>query len=150
MADDEDRTALLSALVTEHFVLQSVSGATIQTSSDSFAAIFSMILIFALKYRHRANVGAEQIEGSTALEITWSVMPLGVFLVIFVWGAIIYFHERTPPQGATEVYVVAKQWMWKAEQPDGQAEIHAATSRGWRSTNGPAPRRWSRRSASSV
>src|SRR5580700_8312567 len=88
------------------------------------AAIFTMILVFATKYRHRLGVEAEQIEGSSALEITWSIIPLGIFMVIFVWGAVIYFHERTPPQGASEVYVVAKQWMWKLEHAEGQREIN--------------------------
>src|SRR5579863_9968075 len=87
-------------------------------------AIFTMILVFATKYRRRRGVEAEQIEGSSALEITWSIIPMGIFLVIFVWGAVIYFHERTPPRGASEVYVVAKQWMWKLEHQEGQREIN--------------------------
>ena len=45
-------------------------------------------------------------------------------MVIFVWGAVIYFQERTPPRDATEVYVVAKQWMWKLEHTEGQREIN--------------------------
>jgi cytochrome c oxidase subunit II len=88
------------------------------------AAIFTMILVFAVKYRRRAGVEAEQIEGSRELEITWSVIPLGIFLFIFVWGAVIYFKERTPPRSATEVYVVAKQWMWKLQHEEGQREIN--------------------------
>ena len=87
-------------------------------------AIFTMIVVFALRYHRRHGVEAEQIEGSTALEITWSVIPLGIFMAIFVWGAVIYFKERTPPRGATEVYVVAKQWMWKLEHEEGQREIN--------------------------
>jgi cytochrome c oxidase subunit II len=86
--------------------------------------VFACILFFAARYRHRANVPAEQIEGSTPLELTWSIIPLGVFLVIFVWGAAVYFKERTPPRGAAEVYVVAKQWMWKLEHAEGQREIN--------------------------
>src|SRR5271166_1046369 len=88
------------------------------------AAIFTMILVFATKYRRRRGIAAEQIEGSSALEITWSIIPLGIFMVIFLWGAVIYFHERTPPRGASEVYVVAKQWMWKLEHEEGQREIN--------------------------
>jgi cytochrome c oxidase subunit 2 len=88
------------------------------------AAIFSMILVFALRYRRQSGREAEQIEGSNALEITWSVVPLGIFMVIFAWGAFIYFQERTPPRGATEIYVVAKQWMWKLEHVEGQREIN--------------------------
>jgi cytochrome c oxidase subunit 2 len=88
------------------------------------AAIFTLIVIFALRYRRRKGVAAEQIEGSTALEITWSVAPLAIFMVIFAWGGIIYFQERTPPRGADEVYIVAKQWMWKLEHEQGQREIN--------------------------
>src|SRR5579863_10418305 len=87
-------------------------------------AIFTMMLVFATKYRQRRGVEAEQIEGSSALEITWSIIPLGIFMVIFLWGAVIYFHERTPPQGASEVYVVAKQWMWKLQHEEGAREIN--------------------------
>src|SRR6202050_748427 len=87
-------------------------------------AIFTMIIVFALRYRRQQGRVAEQIEGSTALEITWSVVPLGIFMVIFVWGAFIFFQERTPPRDATEIYVVAKQWMWKLEHVEGQREIN--------------------------
>jgi cytochrome c oxidase subunit 2 len=93
-------------------------------SSFMSVAIFLMILAFAAKYRRRPGHAAEQIEGSTILEITWSVIPFGIFVVIFVWGAVIFFQERTPPRGATEIYVVAKQWMWKLEHEEGHREIN--------------------------
>jgi len=86
--------------------------------------IFTLLIYFAARYRRRQGVGAEQIEGSTPLELTWSIIPLGVFVVIFIWGAVVYFQERTPPRDATEVYVVAKQWMWKLEHAEGQREIN--------------------------
>jgi cytochrome c oxidase subunit 2 len=87
-------------------------------------AIFVMICYFAIKYRRARGREAEQIEGSTLLEATWSAVPLAIFMVIFVWGALIYFRERTPPPGATEIYVVAKQWMWKLQHEEGQREIN--------------------------
>jgi cytochrome c oxidase subunit 2 len=86
--------------------------------------IFIAVVYFAARYRHRKGVLAEQIEGSTPLELTWTIIPLGVFMVIFVWGAVVYFKSRTPPRDATEVYVVAKQWMWKLEHAEGQREIN--------------------------
>ena len=86
--------------------------------------IFSALLYFAARYRHRRGVLAEQIEGSTPLELTWSVVPFMVFMVIFLWGAVVYFKSRTPPRDSTEVYVVAKQWMWKLEHSEGQREIN--------------------------
>jgi cytochrome c oxidase subunit 2 len=86
--------------------------------------IFACILYFAARYRYRPNVRAEQIEGSVPLELTWSIIPLGIFLVIFLWGAVVYFHERTPPRDTAEIYTVAKQWMWKFEHAEGQREIN--------------------------
>jgi len=87
-------------------------------------AIFGAIVIFGVKYRRHHGREAHQIEGSMILEIAWSVIPLGIFMVVFGWGAVIYFHERTPPRGATDIYVVGKQWMWKIQHQEGQREIN--------------------------
>ena len=88
------------------------------------ALIFAALIYFAARYRRRRGVLAEQIEGSTPLELTWSIIPLFVFMVIFAWGAVVYFKGRTPPRDSTEVYVVAKQWTWKLEHAEGQREIN--------------------------
>ena len=88
------------------------------------ALIFAALIYFAARYRRRRGVLAEQIEGSTPLELTWSIIPLFVFMVIFAWGAVVYFKGRTPPRDSTEVYLVAKQWMWKLEHAEGQREIN--------------------------
>jgi len=86
--------------------------------------IFTAVVYFAARYRRKPGVLAVQIEGSTPLELTWSIIPLFVFMVIFLWGAVVYFKGRTPPRDSTEVYVVAKQWMWKLEHAEGQREIN--------------------------
>ena len=86
--------------------------------------IFLAVTVFAIVYRRKPGTEAHQIEGSTVLEISWSIIPFGVMLTFFIWGAVIYFQERTPPADATEVYVVAKQWMWKIEHMEGQREIN--------------------------
>jgi len=84
-----------------------------------------LITSFSILYRKRRHPVAVQIEGSTMLEATWTIIPLGLFLVMFVWGAIIYFRIYTPPANAMNIYVVGKQWMWKAEHPGGQHEINS-------------------------
>jgi len=86
--------------------------------------IYLAIAVLAIKYRRKPGVDAHQIEGSTVLEVTWSIIPFGVMLTFFIWGAVVYFQERTPPADSTEVYVVAKQWMWKMEHMEGQREIN--------------------------
>jgi len=86
--------------------------------------VFAAVALFAMKYRRRHGREATPIEGSLILEIGWSVIPLGIFMVMFAWGAILFFNMRTPPQDAAEVYVVAKQWMWKLQHMEGQREIN--------------------------
>jgi cytochrome c oxidase subunit 2 len=85
----------------------------------------AILVTFSLRYRREVHPVATQIEGSTLLEATWTIIPLGIFLVTFVWGALLYFKIYTPPANSMNIYIVGKQWMWKAEHPGGQHEINA-------------------------
>lgn len=87
--------------------------------------IAGLILFFIIRYRKTPERQAQQIHGSMLLEIVWTVIPLGISMVIFVWGALLYFRLQRPPGDALEVYGVAKQWMWKFQHPGGQREINA-------------------------
>ncbi len=86
--------------------------------------IFVLIFYFAVKYRREVHPHAVQIEGSLPLELAWTLIPLGICMIFFAWGSLIYFQEARPPKGSMEVYVVAKQWMWKFEHETGQREIN--------------------------
>jgi cytochrome c oxidase subunit II len=87
--------------------------------------IAGLIVFFAVKYRRRSKdaVGAA-IHGGLLLEITWSVIPFMLTMVIFVWGASVFFAMSRPPDETLNIYVVAKQWMWKFQHLDGQREIN--------------------------
>src|ERR1700760_3163846 len=87
--------------------------------------VILLVTGFSILYSKKRHPVAVQIEGSTLLEATWTIIPLGLFLIMFVWGALIYFRVYTPPTNAMNIYVVGKQWMWKAEHPGGQHEINA-------------------------
>jgi cytochrome c oxidase subunit II len=85
----------------------------------------TLVFGFSIRYRAANHPVAEQVEGSTLLEATWTIIPLALFLVVFVWGALLYFRIYTPPANSMNIYIVGKQWMWKAEHPGGQHEINA-------------------------
>jgi cytochrome c oxidase subunit 2 len=88
--------------------------------------IFLAIVIFCVKYRrHAGNEIGQPDRHTTAVEITWTFVPLALCMIPFVWGAHIYLEQAQPPADAIDVYLVAKQWMWKTEQPGGQEEINA-------------------------
>jgi len=87
--------------------------------------IFVAVAVFAIKYRRKdPDEVPKPNHGSLPLEITWSVIPFLVMLVMFAWGTRLYFENYTPPGDTLDVYVLGKQWMWKIQYPDGQREIN--------------------------
>jgi len=87
--------------------------------------IFGAIFYFAVRYRRRSERELPHvIHGAMALEIVWSVIPFGLTMVMFTWGASIFYRESRPPGDALSIYVVGKQWMWKLQHMEGQREIN--------------------------
>jgi cytochrome c oxidase subunit 2 len=94
--------------------------------SAFFALIIALfVVIFAIKYRrrHEGEVGAP-IEGNLPLELLWSIIPAVIAMVMFGWGASVFYHLRRPPDEAMQIYAVGKQWMWKFQHLEGQREIN--------------------------
>jgi cytochrome c oxidase subunit 2 len=92
-----------------------------------------LLIGFAVRYRRRPNTPTPgPMPGNRPLELFWTIAPMGVFVLFFVWGAVLYFDAYRAPDDASVVYVVAKQWMWKFQHPEGQREInqlHVPTGR---------------------
>jgi cytochrome c oxidase subunit 2 len=87
--------------------------------------IFFFIFYFAVKYRRRTgHERTGDIKSPLMLEILWSVIPFILMMVMFTWGASVFFEMSRPPDDAMNVYVVGKQWMWKAQHVEGQREIN--------------------------
>jgi len=87
--------------------------------------IFGLIAYFSVRYRQRTgHERGEPTRTSIGLEITWTGIPMALTVVMFVWGVKLLFNAYSPPPGAMEVFVVAKQWMWKFQHPEGRREIN--------------------------
>lgn len=85
-----------------------------------------LIVFFGVKYR-RNNTRVNRHFANrfqTQIEITWIVIPLILALAVFTWSATIFFRMGTPPADSIQIYVIGKQWMWKAQHPGGQREIN--------------------------
>ncbi|MGE5245944.1 MAG: cytochrome c oxidase subunit II [Betaproteobacteria bacterium] len=87
--------------------------------------IAGLIVFYAIRYRRRTpdSIGAAA-HGGLALELTWTIIPFIIVMVIFVWSASVFFAISTPPDETLNIYVVGKQWMWKFQHLDGQREIN--------------------------
>ncbi len=88
-------------------------------------AVSAAVVFFAFRYRrrHPDEIGAH-IEGSLPLELAWSIIPTIIAMVMFAWGAKLFYEMRRPPAEALQVYAVGKQWMWKFQHVGGQREIN--------------------------
>ena len=87
--------------------------------------VAALVVFFTVKYRrrHEAEVGAD-IHGSLVLELTWTIIPLLLSMVMFGWGTSLFYRMARPPADSTEVWVVGKQWMWKIQHAEGVREIN--------------------------
>ena len=102
------------------FALCLVSGVVV-------ALVGGLILFFAIKYRRgtAAPRGAVPSRISREVEIGWTAATLFAFLFVFWFAAVAETSQFEVPKKAMEVHVVAKQWMWKIEHPNGAREINA-------------------------
>ncbi len=86
--------------------------------------VFVLLLVFAIRFRQGSAANRQhRPERNVKLEVAWAIIPFSLSLFFFVWAAKLYYDERTPPAGALEVDVLAKQWMWQFQHPGGQREI---------------------------
>jgi cytochrome c oxidase subunit 2 len=99
------------------------------TGMTAFVALVVTVVMlwFLIKYRSGKDVDrtlAPAPRVQHRIELAWTFTPLTLFIAVFVWAAELYFDHYAVPPGAQPVFVVAKQWMWKAEHLNGRREIN--------------------------
>jgi cytochrome c oxidase subunit 2 len=83
-------------------------------------------IAFFLRYRRRhEGQRTPHVETRPLAEALFIGVPLSFFLLWFAIGYRDYVHLSTPPPGAIDVYVMAKQWMWKFAYPEGPSAVGA-------------------------
>jgi cytochrome c oxidase subunit 2 len=78
-----------------------------------------LMVYFAIRYRREKNPTPTDIEGSTLLEIVWTVVPTLLVLGMFYYGLTGFEFLKKVPPGAMVVKVIARQWSWLFEYPNG-------------------------------
>jgi cytochrome c oxidase subunit 2 len=119
------------------FTLLEPGASTVASSTDllfvamlgicgAVATVLALLIVwFSIRYRAGAQVDRSNPPSqATALEVTWTVVPLLIFIAIFLWAAHQYTEGRRTPRSALPVYVVAKQWMWRLQHGSGRQEIN--------------------------
>tara|TARA_R100001143_G_scaffold63545_1_gene71601 strand:- start:4988 stop:5929 length:942 start_codon:yes stop_codon:yes gene_type:complete len=103
------------------------------TSVILLIGITIAIVYFSWKYRRRSdNDVTPVITHNSKLEITWSVIPLILVMIVFGWGLNGHVNLNTAPDDAYEIRVVAKSWLWEFHYETGFVsvnELHVPANR---------------------
>lgn len=89
-----------------------------------FTAIVGIgVIYFTVKYREGSNADRSRpIYEDLRLELTWTIIPLILGVIMFFFGARLFIIMRIPPKDAQEIFVIGKQWMWHAQHSNGVRE----------------------------
>ncbi|MBV8827275.1 MAG: cytochrome c oxidase subunit II [Bradyrhizobiaceae bacterium] len=114
-------TAAVNAIAVNNIYIAELALSSLITLTVAF-----MLLTFSIRYRRGSTASrANLVQKTWHFEVGWTTATLGLFLILFVYGASMYIWLYNPPPADEEIYVVGKRWMWKAEHPGGQREIDA-------------------------
>ena len=88
-----------------------------------FALIAVLTIYFLLRYRRRpgAAPGESRIHNKW-LEITWTVIPTIIVIVIFYFGFTGYMDMKVAPENSLEIQVTAQKWQWLFTYPNGHVD----------------------------
>lgn len=85
-----------------------------------FLVLITVLMItFVIKYNSKRNKKAVNIHGSLPLEITWTVVPTLLVLVMFWLGWTGYVQMVDAPKNSMIVDVYAQMWRWSYKYANG-------------------------------
>lgn len=81
--------------------------------------ITGSMIFFVIKYNKKRHPKAKNIHGNIPLEITWTLIPTILSLVMFWMGWKGYQQLADAPADALNINVTAQMWRWSFQYPNG-------------------------------
>jgi cytochrome c oxidase subunit 2 len=82
--------------------------------------VTGLMLWFVVRYRRSRHPQAQEVEGSAALEATWTIIPTLLVLVMFWYGYKGFKVLRQAPPDSLVVTVTGRMWDWGFEYANGK------------------------------
>ena len=95
----------------------------------SLIVVFMVYSIFVFRRRRGDETDAEHIEGSTRLEVAWTIAPLATVLVFAYLGGNSLAPPLAPEPRPLRVEVIGRQWAWSFVYPDLGSSPTSSTCR---------------------
>ncbi|MFQ5453730.1 MAG: cytochrome c oxidase subunit II, partial [Candidatus Zixiibacteriota bacterium] len=90
-----------------------------------FAIVVGLSAFFVIKYRRKGEAGTTSgVDHNIKLEITWTVIPTILILIVFVWGFRTYLKMNIVPKNAMEIKVTGQKWYWSFDYPQGANSVN--------------------------
>ncbi len=88
--------------------------------------VAALVVVFSARYFRGSTAGRGRLPPllRREVEIGWTAATFFLALFLFWWAASVQLSQVAAPANAVEVHVVAQQWMWKVQHPDGAREIN--------------------------
>jgi cytochrome c oxidase subunit 2 len=89
-------------------------------SAFFFVLIIALMVIFVIVFRRRPDVEPGKAPShSTALELTWTFIPVAIVVTLFYFGFMAFMDMKNPPRNAYELRVTGQKWSWIFTYPNG-------------------------------
>jgi cytochrome c oxidase subunit 2 len=117
-------TSIFAPATTPTHSILDLSLLVLAITGGIFVTVTGLLVYVLLRYRHRdggpeANQEPAQIYGSNQIELSWTVLPVLIVVMLFLATARVIYsteHARKPP-GALDVTVIGHQFWWEYRYP---------------------------------
>ncbi len=93
---------------------------TLVVSVFFLVLITGLMIYFVIKYNRKRNPKATNVHSNVALEITWTVIPTILVLIMFWYGWVGYVDMSKAPENTLNVDVTAQMWKWTFKYENGK------------------------------
>ena len=93
---------------------------TLVVSVFFLVLITGLMIYFVIKYNRKRNPKATNVHSNVVLEITWTVIPTILVLIMFWYGWVGYVDMSEAPENTLNVDVTAQMWKWTFKYENGK------------------------------
>lgn len=90
--------------------------------------VFAFLIYLLVRYRHRPGRRAKYTHGDSRVELTWTLIPAAILVMIAAMSQSVWSDLKHPPfepddENVTEIRVVGQQFIWNFQYPGADGKL---------------------------